>query len=115
MNIHVGNLAREATEEELKQTFAVFGEVTSVSIIRDRNSGDPKGFGFVEMPSSAEGKAAITGLKGKVLKERTLDVTEARTGAGNRSSGSHRDRKAGGSFGGRTSSFGGGQGRRKRR
>lgn len=103
MNIHVGNLAREATEEDLKQAFAPFGEVTSITIIRDRNDGWSKGFGFVEMSSSAEGNAAITGLKGKMLKERTLDVTEARPNAKG-GKGSH---KAGG--------FGGGPGRKKRR
>jgi RNA recognition motif-containing protein len=100
MNIYVGNLAREVTEEELKQEFKAFGEVTSVSIIKDKYSGQPRGFGFVEMPSKTEGQAAITGLKGKMLKERTLDVNEARPRSDSRSSGSYGDRRGGG-FSGR--------------
>lgn len=88
MNIYVGNLAREVTEEELKQEFKAFGEVTSVSIIKDKYSGQPRGFGFVEMPSKTEGQAAITGLKGKMLKERTLDVNEARPRSDSRGGGS---------------------------
>lgn len=99
MNIYVGNLAREVTEEELKQEFMAFGEVTSVSIIKDKYSGQPRGFAFVEMPSKTEGQAAITGLKGKVLKDRTLDVNEARPRTDSRSSGSYGGRKGGG-FGG---------------
>jgi RNA recognition motif-containing protein len=101
MNIYVGNLAREVTEEELKQEFKAFGEVTSVSIIKDKYSGQPRGFGFVEMPSKTEGQAAITGLKGKMLKERTLDVNEARPRSDSRSSGSYGDRRGGGFSGGR--------------
>jgi len=89
MNIYVGNLAREVTEEELKQEFTAFGEVTSVSIIKDKYSGQPRGFGFVEMPSKTEGQAAITGLKGKTLKERTLDVSEARPRSDSRGRGSY--------------------------
>jgi len=78
MNIYIGNLSREVTEEELKQEFEAFGEVTSAAIIKDKYSGQSRGFGFVEMPSKADGEAAIAGLKGKTLKERTLDVNEAR-------------------------------------
>ena len=78
MNIYVGNLAPEVTEEELKQEFSVFGEVTSVSIIKDKYSGQPRGFGFIEMPSMTECQAAISSLKGKVIKDWTLEVSEAR-------------------------------------
>ena len=78
MNIYVGNLAREVTEEELRQEFAAFGQVASVSIIRDKYTGDSRGFAFVEMPVVSEGQAAINGLKGKTLQERTLDVNAAR-------------------------------------
>ena len=100
MNIYVGNLSRELTEEELRQEFMAFGEVTSVSIIKDKYSGQPRGFGFVEMPSKSEGQAAIDGLKGKTLQERTLDVNEARPRS---------DSKGGGSYGGRRGGgFGGG-------
>ena len=78
MNIYVGNLSYEVTEEDLRQEFEAFGEVTSVNIITDKYSGRPKGFGFIEMPSQSEGQAAITGLNGKTLKERTLNVNVAR-------------------------------------
>jgi RNA recognition motif-containing protein len=78
MNIYVGNLSREVTEEELRQEFAAFGEVASVNIIKDKHGGQSRGFGFVEMPSKMEAEAAISGLKGTTLKERTMDVSEAR-------------------------------------
>ena len=78
MNIYVGNLSYEVDEDELREEFAAFGEVTSATIIRDRYSGRPRGFGFVEMPAEAEAKAAITGLNEKTLKGRTIVVNEAR-------------------------------------
>ena len=111
MNIYVGNLAPEVTEEELRQEFTAFGKVTSVNIIKDRYSSQPRGFGFVEMPSMTEGQAAISSLKGKVLKDRTLEVSEARPRS---KRGSYRDQRGGrrhsdgGSYGGRGGSFGGG-------
>jgi len=87
MKIYVGNLSYDTTEEELKQEFATYGEVSSVSILSDKFSGQPRGFGFVEMASKSEGEAAITGLSGKTLKERTLVVNEARPRSDNRSGG----------------------------
>ena len=87
MKIYVGNLSYEVTEEELRQEFTAFGEVTSVSIIRDKYSGRPKGFGFVEMASVSEGQAAIAGLNGKTLKDRTLNVDAARPRPDNRGGG----------------------------
>ena len=78
MNIYVGNLAHELTEEELREAFQEFGEVTSAKIITDRYSGVSRGFGFVEMDTKSEAEAAITGLNGKELKGRTLTVNEAR-------------------------------------
>ncbi len=87
MNIYVGNLSYEVTEEELRQEFLAFGEVGSVNIITDKYSGRPKGFGFVEMPSVSEGQAAITALNGKTLKERTLNVNAARPRSDNRDGG----------------------------
>ena len=78
MNIYVGSLSREVTEEELRQAFETFGEVTSAKIITDRSSGISRGFGFVEMPTKAEAQAAITGLNGTELKGETLTVNEAR-------------------------------------
>ncbi|MFN7181781.1 MAG: RNA recognition motif domain-containing protein [Planctomycetota bacterium] len=77
MNIYVGNLSEDVTEEELRTTFETYGVVTSVAIIKDRNTGQSRGFAFVEMPSQEEGKNAITGLNGKELKGRTLKVSEA--------------------------------------
>ena len=87
MKIYVGNLSYDVTEEELRQEFLAFGEVASVNIIMDKYSGRPKGFGFVEMPSVSEGQAAITGLNGKTLKERTLTVNAARPRSDNRGGG----------------------------
>lgn len=78
MNIYVGNLSYEVTEEELSRAFEQLGQVESVRIINDRYSGRSKGFGFVEMSSNVEGKAAIEGLNGKELKGRALNVNEAR-------------------------------------
>jgi len=78
MNIYVGNLSYEVTEEELKQEFMAFGEVTSVRIITDKYTGRPKGFAFVEMPTVSEGQSAINGLDGKTLGDRTLKVSAAR-------------------------------------
>ena len=78
MNIYVGNLPREATEDDLRQAFEAFGEVTSAKIITDKFTGDPRGFGFVEMSNNSEAQAAISGLDGKDLKGRTLRVNEAR-------------------------------------
>jgi len=100
MNIYVGNLSREVTEEELKQEFTAFGEVTSVAIIRDKYSGQSRGFGFVEMPTKSEGEAAIAGLKGKTLQERTLDVNEARPRTDRRGGDSYGGGRKGGGFGG---------------
>ncbi len=77
VDIYVGNLSREVTEGELKQEFLAFGRVTSVRVVKDRRSGQSKGFAFVEMPSQSEGQAAIAGLKGRTLRDRTLDVTES--------------------------------------
>ncbi len=78
MNIYVGNLSRGVTEDDLREAFAAFGQVASVAIIKDKYSGEPRGFGFVEMPTAAEALAAIGGLNGKELKGRTLTVNEAR-------------------------------------
>ncbi|MFC1941379.1 RNA recognition motif domain-containing protein [Chloroflexota bacterium] len=79
MNIYVGNLSLEVTEEELRREFMAFGEVISVTIMNDKyiGSGQSKGYGFVEMPSVSEGQAAITALNGKTLRHRTIDVIHA--------------------------------------
>ena len=78
MNIYVGNLSRQVTEEDLQQAFEAFGEVTSAKIIKDKYSGESRGFGFVEMSAKAEAESAINDLNGKELKGRALKVNEAR-------------------------------------
>jgi cold-inducible RNA-binding protein len=78
MNIYVGNLSYEVTEEDLKKAFEIFGEVDSAKIIKDKYSGKSKGFGFVMMPDKAKAEAAIQGLNGKDFKGRSLNVNEAR-------------------------------------
>jgi len=99
MKIYVGNLSFDVTEEELRTEFAAFGKVESVNIITDKYSGRPKGFAFVEMPSVSEGQAAIAGLKGKTLRDRTLNVDAARPRADDRGGGYGGGRRGGG-FGG---------------
>jgi RNA recognition motif-containing protein len=101
MNIYVGNLSHEASEDDMRQAFEAFGQVTSATIIKDKFSGESRGFGFVEMPTKAEGQAAITGLNGQDLKGRALKVSEARPkneggGGGGRDFG---DRRGGGGGG----------------
>jgi RNA recognition motif-containing protein len=96
MNIYIGNLSRNVKEEDLKEAFAAFGEVTSASIIKDKYSGESKGFGFVEMPDKAQGQAAIESLNGKDLKGQSLNVNEARPRTGDRGGA----RPGGGGFGG---------------
>ena len=78
MDIYVGSLSYEVTEDDLKQAFEAFGKVESVNIVKDRYTGKSKGFGFVQMPANEEAQAAIDGLNGKDLKGRTLNVNKAR-------------------------------------
>ena len=78
MNIYVGNLSYEATEESVRQAFEAFGEVASVAIIKDKYSGESRGFGFVEMPVKSQAIAAINGLNDQELDGRRLNVNEAR-------------------------------------
>ena len=79
MNIYVGNLSLEMTEDELRKEFTTFGEVISVIIMNDKyiGSGQPRGYGFVEMTLKSQGAAAIANLKGKKLRNRVVDVVEA--------------------------------------
>jgi len=113
VNIYVGNLSREVTEDELRQAFEAHGQVTSVNVIKDRYSGESRGFGFVEMSTKSEAQAAINGLNGTSLGERTLSVSEARPrtegGGGRRPYGG-----GGGGFGGGGRGGGGGGGRGRR-
>ena len=114
MNIYVGNLSRETTEDDLRQAFEALGQVESANVIKDRFTGESRGFGFVEMPSKDEAQAAITGMNGKDLMGRALNVNEARPrterrgGSGGRGGGGSRGGGGGrGGYGG-----GGGGGRR---
>ena len=105
MNIYVGNLSRETTEDDLRQAFEAFGQINSVNIIKDRFSGESRGFGFVEMPSKQEAQKAIEEMNGKDLIGRAVNVNEARPKT------NRRDSRGGGGRGG----FGGGGGRGGRR
>lgn len=78
MNIYVGNLSYDTTEDELRSAFAAYGNVTSARIATDRDTGRARGFGFIEMASASEGEAAINGLNGSQLQGRVLTVNEAR-------------------------------------
>jgi RNA recognition motif-containing protein len=79
MNIYVGNLSLDVTEEELRQVFIIFGEVTSVILMDDKyiGSGQPRGYGYVQMPSKSEGQAAVIGLQEKSLRGQLIKVVEA--------------------------------------
>jgi len=112
MKIYVGNLSFDVTEDEIAAEFGTYGKVESVAIPADKLSGRPRGFAFVEMASKSEAEAAITGLNGKTLKDRTIVVNEARPRTDNRSGG-YDNRKSGGyGGGGRDSRSGGGRQRR---
>jgi RNA recognition motif-containing protein len=89
MNIYVGNLSFDTTEDQLRQAFEGYGEVTSVKIVDDQHSGRSRGFGFVEMSSDEEGQKAIDGLNGQDMDGRELNVNQAkpRERSGNRSGG----------------------------
>jgi len=78
MDIYVGSLPYDVTEDDLKQAFGAFGTVESVNIVKDKFTGKSKGFGFVQMPSQEQAQAAIDGLNGKEFKGRTLNVNKAR-------------------------------------
>ncbi len=78
MNIYVGNLSYSLSESELRDAFAVYGEVSSVKVLMDRETGRSRGFGFVEMPNQAEGEAAVAEINGKEVGGRPLRVNEAR-------------------------------------
>ena len=101
MKIYVGNLSYEITEEDLRLALEQFGQVESVTIIKDKHSGQSKGFGFVEMASKAEEQSVIDGLNGKELKGRTLNVNEARPRTESRGSR--------GGYGGGKGGYGGGK------
>ncbi len=116
MNIYVGNLVFDVTEDDLKEAFKEFGEITEVRLIMDKFSGKSKGFGFIEMPSKAEAEKAIEEMNGKEFKGRAINVNEAKPkvdrggrGGGGRGGGGRGGGGRGGGFGGGS---GGGGGRR---
>lgn len=78
MNIYAGNLSYDITEEELQQLFTEYGSVTKVTVIKDRESGRSKGFGFVEMENQADAEKAISELDGSSVKGRNLKINQAR-------------------------------------
>ncbi len=114
MKIYVGNLSFDVTEDEIAAEFGTYGKVESVAIPSDKLSGRPRGFAFVEMASKSEAEAAITGLNGKTLKERTIVVNESRPRTDNRGGGSYGNRRSGGYGGGGYGGggYGGGRGGR---
>ena len=78
MNIYVGNLAFDVTEEELKTLFATYGEISAVNIVKDRTSGQSKGFGFVEMPNNWEADKAMKALNGAKVKDQLIKLSQAK-------------------------------------
>ena len=100
MNIYVGNLSFQVTEGDLQEAFSAYGAVQSSSIIKDKFSGQSRGFGFVEMPNKEEAEKAIAALNGKDLKGRAITVNEARP---------RTDRPRTGGGGGGRGGFGGGR------
>jgi RNA recognition motif-containing protein len=102
MNIFVGNLARDVTEEDLLTAFGAYGRVARATVLKDKFSGEPRGFGFVEMEAKNEAQAAISGLNGSELKGRALNVNEARPKT-------ERSRGPGGGGGGGGGNGGGGR------
>jgi len=91
MNIYIGNMSFDTTEDQLRQAFEGYGEVSTVKIVTDRDSGEPRGFAFVEMTAKNEAIAAISGLNGEELNGRSLRVNEAkpRSDSGDRSGNSN--------------------------
>lgn len=112
MKIYVGNLSYETTEHDLRTEFEAFGKVDSISVVTDRDTGRPRGFAFVEMPTVSEGQAAITGINGKNISDRTVVVNEARSRNDNRPGGGYGGRKGSGYGDRRSSGFGGGRQKR---
>ncbi len=92
MNIYVGNLAFGVTDDDLRQLFAAYGDVETASVIKDRFSGESRGFGFVEMPSREDAMAAIEALNGTDVQGRNITVNEAKPKAPKRTGGGGGDR-----------------------
>jgi cold-inducible RNA-binding protein len=99
MNLYVGNLASAVTDETLREAFESFGEVTSARVIKDKYTGQARGFGFVEMPGASQGQSAMKSLNGRELSGKAIAVSEARPksneGRGGRSGGGHMEYNGG--------------------
>ena len=108
MNIYVGNLSKDVTDDDLQGLFSEFGQVKSAKVIRDLFSGESKGFGFVEMPGVSEAQKAMTELNTKEVKGKKIAVNEARPKNENRRSGGGGGRGGNSRGGGRGGSRGGG-------
>ena len=106
MKIYVGNLSYESSEQDLRTEFEAFGKVDSISVVMDKVTGRPRGFAFVEMPTVSEGQAAIIGINGKTIDDRTVVVNEARSRTDTRSGGGYGGRRTGGYNDRRGSGFG---------
>lgn len=96
MNIYIGNLSPEVTEDDLREAFETYGQVTSAKVIKDKFTGEPRGFGFIEMPSTEEAKSAMDGLNSTELKGKTIVVNEARARSDKRGGGGKRRGGGGG-------------------
>jgi RNA recognition motif-containing protein len=102
MNIYVGNLSDDVSEENLRQAFEAFGQVTSARMIKDKYTGQSRGFGFVEMLEQAQAQAAIKGLNGKELLGKQMSVNEARPRTNRGSSGGQGGYQGRSGYGGRS-------------
>src|SRR5215470_13344057 len=98
-NIYVGNLDFKVSEDELRQAFSAYGQVEKVTILKDRDTGQPRGFGFVEMANDEEAEKAISAMNGTQLGSRAINVNEARPKV---------NRAGGGGYGGGRGGYGGG-------
>ena len=108
MNIFVGNLSKDVSDDDLQGLFSEFGQIKSVKVIRDMFSGESKGFGFVEMPGQSEAQKAMTELNTKEVKGKKLVVNEARPREDNRRGGGRGGNRGGGRGGNRGGNRGGG-------
>ena len=79
MNIYVGRISSQSTEKQIKNIFEVYGEISSIELVKDRYTGELRGFGYIEMPEKTEAEAAIAGLNGKEFNGKRLTVNEARS------------------------------------
>jgi RNA recognition motif-containing protein len=113
MNIYVGNLSSDVSEDDLRNLFSEYGNILSVKIIKDLFSGSSKGFGFVEMPGVTEAQKAINDLNAKELKGKKIVVNEARPKTGSRGGNRGGGGRSGGGRSGGGRSGGGGRGDRR--